>query len=285
MAKEKWYRTGAVADETGISQYKLRALSKGGLIESRFSNGMLYIPGAEVARLKTNGPPPMPAKVCDEPPGSQGHRDADDDELDRLPVRRAASSAPARSRRAEELYAAPSRQLAKSKERVIRLEHTVEAKRLQQQGREIDRLAEEERARADEARLMKQWRDGYIRRALEKVPGELCADTCATIEALLERVPPGSNVTPKVDEIIQKALQPIRRREDQARAVDEAMSHLHSGARRSESENRARSQALRAVLQLPEHANYADMLSAAHAVVAAVNGALDHFQRIERELL
>jgi hypothetical protein len=70
MSNEKWYRTGAVADATGLSQYRIRALAKEGLIENRSSNGMLYIPGSAVERLKNNGPPAMPARapVEDDPP-------------------------------------------------------------------------------------------------------------------------------------------------------------------------------------------------------------------------
>jgi len=78
MVQEKWYRTGAVADETGISQYKLRVLAKHGLIESRSSNGMLYIPGGAVERLKANGPPPTPARIAEdlgEPQSDGGNPD------------------------------------------------------------------------------------------------------------------------------------------------------------------------------------------------------------------
>jgi hypothetical protein len=213
MAKEKWYRTGAVADETGISPYKLRVLAKEGLIESRSSNGMLYISANTVDRLKTNGPPPLPARAVADLPETQASGEPDNDE-DETPLTVGASSpAPPRNRHTAELYAAPSRQLAKSKERVIRLEHAVEAKRLEQQSREIDRLAQEERERANEARRLREWHDGHIRRVVEKVPGDLCAATCATVEELLDRVPPGSNVTAKVDEIIHIALAPAERQD------------------------------------------------------------------------
>jgi hypothetical protein len=133
MGKEKWYRTGAVAEETGISQYKLRALAKEGLIESRTSNRMLYIPGSAVERLKANGAPAMPAKI-DERPEPEGDREPDDDEDQTPATTRCGASALRPNRRTAELYAEPSRQLAKSKEKVIRLEHAVEAKRLEQHG-------------------------------------------------------------------------------------------------------------------------------------------------------
>jgi hypothetical protein len=284
MAKEKWYRTGAVADETGISPYRLRVLAKEGLIESRSSNGMLYISANTVERLKTNGPPPVPARAAEDLPETRASDEPDDDE-DETPLSGTAGSpAPPRNRRTAELYAAPSRQLAKSKERVIRLEHAVEAKRLEQQSREIDRLAQEERERASAARRLREWRDGHIRRVVEKMPGDLCAATCTTVEELLDRVPPGSNVTAKVDEIIHIALAPARRREDQTRAVEQALSQLRSDARRSEWERRARSEAMKAVLQLPGHASYADMHSAAQTIVATANAVFDHSQKIEHEV-
>jgi hypothetical protein len=285
MVQEKWYRTGAVADETGISQYKLRVLAKHGLIESRSSNGMLYIPGGVVERLKANGPPPMPARIAEGlgVPQSDGSNPDGEQAHSLVTARRAASAAPLRNRLTEELYADPSPQLAKSKEKVIRLEHSIEAKRLQQKSREIDRLDMEERARAREARMVQEWRHGHIRRVLETVPGEMCADTCASVEELLDRVPPMSNVTARVDEIIHIALRPIRRREHQARAVDQAMSQLRSGAR-SELETALRSKAMEAILQLPEHASAADMSSAARTIVSTANAALDHHQRIEREV-
>jgi hypothetical protein len=281
VAAEKWYRTGAVATETGISRYRIRALAKEGLIESRSSNGMLYIPASAVERLKADGAPSMPARGVHEQPEAQTNDVPDDEDIHALTSPR--RTVP-RTRITEELYAEPSRQLAKSKERVIRLEHSVEAKRLQQQSREIDRLAEEERAREQETRAVKEWRDGNIRRVLERVPGDLFAQASAQVEALLDRVPPRSNVTAKVDEIIHIALRPIRRREEQARAVEQAISQLRARARRSEVESQTRSQVMRAVLQLPEYAGYADMCSTARAIVGAANAALDHAENIKRYL-
>ena len=176
MAKEKWYRTGAVSEETGISAYRLRVLAKEKVIESRSNNGMLYFPGSVVQELKANGPPPMPARAVNDLPEPQA---GDEPEIDASQVRMGRTST--RSRLTEELYAQPSPQLAKSKEKVIRLEHALEAKRLREQSREIDRLAQEERARAAEERAVREWRDRHIRRVVGSVPGELVAGTCATV--------------------------------------------------------------------------------------------------------
>src|SRR5262249_16202315 len=144
VANEKWYRTGTVAEETGISAYKIRTLVRHGLIESQSNNGMLYIPETAVEHLKQQGARAMPARSVE----GRGEVYADD-EADEAAVQVVAPRRTTpRNRLTEDLYAEPSVQLAKSKERVIRLEHTIEVKRLQQQSREIDRLAKEERARA-----------------------------------------------------------------------------------------------------------------------------------------
>jgi hypothetical protein len=77
------------------------------------------------------------------------------------------------------------------------------------------------------------------------------------------------------------ALRPIRRREDQLRAVEEAItSDLRAGARRSESETWVRSEGLKAIRQLPEYASYEDICRAVHAVVCAANTAFDHAEKI-----
>jgi hypothetical protein len=205
---DKWYRTGAVAKALGVSQYRIRELARLGLIESELRRGYRYIPGQEVERLKREGLPPMPA--C-----------PDIDDTHGTEQQEAHSAArPARGRLTEELYSEPSDQLAKSKEKLIRLEHTAEAKRLKREMREIDRAAREEESRAREAQRVQQWRDGHIRRAVERVPAEVCSDVCRKVDTLLDSVPDCANIGPKVDEIIEAALRPIRQREQEARALD-----------------------------------------------------------------
>jgi hypothetical protein len=110
--------------------------------------------------------------------------------------------------------------LAKSKERVIRLEHAAEAKRLRREMRESDRAAKEKQARAREAQRIQEWRDGHIRRAVERVPAEVCSDVCRKVNGLLDSVPDCADIGVKVDEIIEAVLRPIRQREQEARALD-----------------------------------------------------------------
>jgi hypothetical protein len=206
--KENWFRTGAVAKLLGTSPYRIRELARAGLIESQVRNSYRYIPGREVERLKEEGLPPLPASAdIDEAQGP-----------DEQPSHGTAK--PVRGRLTEELYSEPSDQLAKSKEKLIRLEHTAEAKRLKREMREIDRAAREEESRAREAQRVQQWRDGHARRAVERVPAEACSDVCRKVDSLLDSVPDCADVAAKVDQIIEAALRPIRQREQEARALD-----------------------------------------------------------------
>jgi hypothetical protein len=207
--KENWYRTGAAAKLLGTSPHRIRELARAGLIESQLRNGYRYIPAHEVERLQKEGVPPMPASADLESEDTQ-----DPDHQAEGPPR------PTRGRLAQELYGEPSRQLARSKEKVIQLQHTVEAQRLKHESREIESQTREQQERVRQAQRVQAWRDGHIRRAAAAVPGELCADVCAKVERLLNTVPPCTEVARQVNEIIEAALHPIRQREEQARALD-----------------------------------------------------------------
>src|ERR1035438_5357788 len=116
--KENWYRTGAVAKTLGTSPHKIRELARAGLIESEERNGYRYIPGREVERLQNEGLPAMPAKT---PVDDRDEIDSQDADRQQRPDGRPA----ARSRITQDLYAEPSRQLAKRSE-----EHTSELQSL-----------------------------------------------------------------------------------------------------------------------------------------------------------
>jgi len=115
-----------------------------------------------------------------------------------------------------------------------------------QHSREIDRVTKDEYERGALKRATQEWRDRHIRRVVDKVSGELIVQTCAAVEGLLNRVPPGTDLTARVDEIIYTAMRPVRRREDQGRAIEQATSQLRAGARQSELECRVRSQVTKA---------------------------------------
>lgn len=131
-----------------------------------------------------------------------------------------------RSRLTQELYGEPSAELTKSKEGVIRLEHTLQRKLMSQQIRQMDDAAAEEQTRTQEAARIRAWREPYIRLAVTKVPAEACAEVCARINSLLDSVPPFTDVTAQVVELIQIALRPIRKREAGARALEEHAKKL-----------------------------------------------------------
>jgi DNA-binding transcriptional MerR regulator len=192
--KENWYRTGAAARQLNTSQHTIRELAKAGLIETQMRNGYRYIPAREIERLLSEGLPPTPANA---------DLEGTDDQQSDSPPR-------TRSRGVQELYAEPSRQLARSKEKVLVMENEVEAKRLQNQSRQLDRNAREEQARSRQARQVQDWRAGYIRLVVERVPGQACASACEQVDALLNRIPPLTNIMPRVQEIIEAAREPIR---------------------------------------------------------------------------
>lgn len=274
--KENWYRTGAVAKALETSPHKVRELARAGLIESQVRNGYRYISGGEVERLRNEGLPAMPANAVVDTPDDNASENAGRSDSHQAP----------RTRLTQDLYAEPSRQLAKSKEKVIRLEHTVEAKKLQQQSQEIGRAAQEERTHARERQLIQEWRDGYLRYAVEKVPASLCVDVCATVENLLNSVPPRSNVAAKVVEIIDDALLPLRRREKQNRAIEEALRLRLDRDAQANHQLRleARSKVENAVHRLPERADYREMCATACAVIGEINAVCEHRRRIMREL-
>src|SRR5215472_2557521 len=111
---------------------------------------------------------------------------------------------------------------------------------------------------------------------MDRVPKDcnLHSGIYAEVETLLNKVEPQHrNMQIMVDSIVDQALAPLKRRDDEARAVEQAIkSELRWSARRSEWETRARSEATKAVAQL-ENATYADMYNVARAAVATANAA------------
>jgi hypothetical protein len=281
--QEKWFRTGVVAEQIGISQYRIRELAKQGLIQSRRStNGMLYISSAELERLKTNGPPAMPARapVTDDPPEAPEENEA--------PVRRMSSPLPpARNSLTEELYAEPSRKLARQKERVIGLGMTVQMQELQRQIREGERAERDDRDRRAKERQDSESRRNWLDYAIARIPEtcDLHAVVHEKVEALLNRMDPQRpDLRKMVDAIVDQALRPIRHREAQGRAVAETVkSKLRLMARKTELENWACCEAARAVVELGEHADFSTMCHAAGAVVDRANAIYDHQSKIETE--
>jgi hypothetical protein len=278
--KENWYRTGAVAKALGTSPHKIRELARADLIESQVRNGYRYFPGREVERLRNEGLPAMPANAAVDDDSEES------DNPDEGRQVRAEGRSAARSRLTQDLYAEPSPQLVKSKEKLVRLEHNLEAKKLLQQSRELDRAAQEEQMRAHERQMTQEWRDGYLRRVVEKVPARLCVGVCAKVEDLLSSVPPRSNVTAKVDEIIENALFPLKREEQQQRATEETLRRRLD--RDAQANHRlkaeARSRIENAIRKLPERADYREMCAAANATIDEINAVFDHRRRVRREV-
>lgn len=279
MNDERWFRTGTVARQLEVSQYRIRELAKAGVIESRMKNGCIYISDREVERLRTAGLPAMPANV--EIVEADEANDEDQQAPSQVPQ---ADARQPRSRVPQELYAEPSRQLVRKNEAVIGARLSVEEKRYKQEERDLVEAAAQRRAQAREAQMRQRWRDRLIERVMQRVPSESCAATCARVDELLEKVPPCSDVTGKVDQIIETALRPVRRRQEQNRAIEEALRLLDQTVREDALlKMAARSEVEDALRHLPNHANYPEMRAAADAAVAQVNAVVSHRKKIERE--
>jgi DNA-binding transcriptional MerR regulator len=142
MNADQWYRTGAVAKMLGTSPHRIRALARAGVIESsRRENGFLYVPNRELERLQAEGLPPLPASA-----EFSEEAASDDEEGPGIP----AESTRRLRNRHDELYSEPSPELAKSKETVIKLEHSAAAQQLKREMRKTARAKREEEARVRE---------------------------------------------------------------------------------------------------------------------------------------
>jgi hypothetical protein len=194
------------------------------------------------------------------------------------------------------LYAEPSRQLVRDKEAVIRAQLGIEKNRLKQEARDRDQADAQRRDQALQAQRRRRWRDALMQRVFENVPPESLAATSASVDELLETVWPESgggprgrelppNITAKVDALIEIGSRPVRRRQEQNRAIEEA---LKLGLRQSVRQDAllkmaARSEVEKAVHDLPDHAGCTEMRAAADAAVVKVNAVALHEEKIERE--
>jgi DNA-binding transcriptional MerR regulator len=209
-ADNQWYRTGAVAKMLGTSPHRIRALARAGVIESqRRENGFLYVPHRELERLQAEGLPPLPATA----EFSEGES-SDDEESPAIPAEIARR--PLRSRH-DELYSEASPGLAKSKEAVIKLEHSAAAQQLRRGMRQTSRAEREEETRVREDQEARQWRNEYLRMVAHSVPAEVCADACGQVKRLLDSVPAGTDLHQRVAELIDAVQRPIRERQQQER--------------------------------------------------------------------
>src|SRR5438270_798686 len=127
MNADQWYRTGAVAKMLGTSPHRIRALARAGVIESRRENGFLYVPNRELERLQAEGLPPLPATA-----EFSEEESAEDEDGPTMPLE--STRRPLRGRH-DELYSEPSPELAKSKEAVIKLEHSAAEQQLRREMR------------------------------------------------------------------------------------------------------------------------------------------------------
>ena len=125
------------------------------------------------------------------------------------------SARPTRTRAAPSgLYGEPSDQLIRSKETVIRAQHSQELRAMQ-------KARKEEEVRARHAQQIERWRDSYRRMAAAAAHGEILTDLLHKVGRLLDTVPPLSDVNAHVHQLIDAEMRPIRDREGRERALAE----------------------------------------------------------------
>jgi hypothetical protein len=272
------FTTGQAALALGISSYKVRTLCEAGLIDAELTGtGRWKIPQRELAHLQRHGIPEIPREPVD-----SSDVEADDEETPQ-------STNGTRPAPKAALYGPPSKQLIASKEKVVRLRNKAEAQDLERQIRQANRADREEQQQRAEARRRKQWIERCLDYSVSRVPkgSGLHAEVRTRVESALNVLRTDDPRTREVvDDIIEDALRPIRRREDQKRAVKDAVDHAYALKLRAGAEwcDRASTAAAQAVRQLPVDASYPEMQTAARGAVAQIQRAFEHSERLEREL-
>jgi len=241
-------------------------------------NGSFYIPGREIERLRNAGLPPMPANpaIVD--------ADGAEDEDQQVEVPRPDARQP-RSRATQELYAEPSRQLARSQERTLRKEQTLHGKRLDIEIRRADQTDQEERERARLTREAQEWRKRCLQRVMDSgLSPELCVDTCSSVRKLLDTVPACTRVTTQIDQLIEAARRPERHRQEQDGAIEEALRLYLS--RETYGNDRlkmqARSRTKESVRQLDVDASIEEVRAAAIDAAESFEREVEHNRACER---
>ena len=214
---EGTFSTGQAALALGISSYKVRTLCAAGAIDGELTGtGRWRIPARELRRLQKHGIPEVPRE-----PADSSDVKADDEEAPQSVNGTGPAPKPA-------LYGPPSKGLVASREKVVRLRNKAEAQDLQRQIHQADRADHEEQQQRAAARRREQWLERWLDHASSRVPkgSGLHADIRSKVENALNSFRADDPRTREVvDDIIDVALRPIRRRDEQERAIKEAIDH------------------------------------------------------------
>lgn len=231
-----FYSTGQAAKELSVTMARVRALCQCGAIAAETTpGGQLRIPVAEVDRLKRDGLPAVPRPLPNSPEGA------------------AASSTRGRCRGS--LLAAPSDQVISAAEQVLITENLVKQRKLERELAEAENwFSERENAQSEERaakeRIEQEQRDhkraerertawvrrweAYALRHLRRLgydAAQVRLDVQQAVRTLLLSLAPipTLDVTKRlVNAVVEKAVQPWRRRKETRQAIDDAMRSLPS---------------------------------------------------------
>lgn len=278
------YRCGQAADELGVSRHIMRRLATCGLVEHVEINGRLYFPTEEVERLKRTGIPPLPAPTREDDPikpaAGAGHHETNGPEERRgqVVIQR------------DDLYAPPSERLAQSKEEVLRLQHTLEKRRLQRDLQEENEGARKRQQKAREEQALQQRKSRWLAWAANAIPDDCGLPVHTPIQRavtdLLSMLPgdyPEITVQKQVEAIVRHALEPYRRQRFREDATKQAVaSRLPTKAKQTaEWQERAALEANNRLAALPMSANDDEVRRCATEAVDCVAREFTHRQKLE----
>jgi excisionase family DNA binding protein len=222
-----YYRSGQAAKQLGISSYHVRRLCEAGEIAAEITDGNQWrIPVTEIRRLETEGVPPVPQELNDDPADQQATP------LDRGRGRDRVEAAP------EVTAAANAVRIAASQVERRRLERDAEEVEdwfRERTRRETAQAAEELRRReAEQSQQVRRERiAGWTRYALNAIPfgfpREAELDVHTVVSGILGRLDLATDETTikrLISAAIEKALVPWRRVQDRQKAIESAVNQL-----------------------------------------------------------
>ena len=282
---ESYYRTGQAAKQLGVSSYHVRRLCEAGEIAAEISAGQQWkIPLHEVARLKKEGVPPVPAMAAEE----------DDRELEQA------------EEPEEEL---PSGRVVEAADDVKIAASKLQRRRLERESEEVEdwfrerqqRQAlhkSEERQRVEAAQLeqgRQRWMHEWTAHALDSLPPGTPREVELDVHACVRQALAGLDVQQRaaitkrmVTAAVEKALRPWRRKQDIERALEAGMSRLAWEARHGAGftmlKQRAWDAAVNAIRKAREDASYNEMAAATVLAVEPMVREFEHHQACGRVL-
>jgi hypothetical protein len=293
---DHFYRTGDVAQQLGISPYTLRCLCEFGLVEARQSpSGQWKVPGAELARLKREGIPPLPSAAPDEPrvlrqaqaqTGTQVSPRTDPN----VSLMVAKSAAKVLVKR-DDLECRQLDVEFKSIDRTLRDQDERDARRRAEAGLATRRAKEE----SESARKRTNWENywlGVVEKSMKKcTPAEgkrIMLDATARVLKRLQPERPDEVIGPLIIAEIEEAMEPYFRRGNIAIIIAAAVNRLPAAAKgttqRSAWQVQAAAAAQQAVRRLDDSASLEEVRLAAEEAVDEVLREFDH-EQIRRKVI